>query len=884
MNDTPFVYRGSKTREISFPLGGIGTGSIGVSGSGRLIDWEIFNRPNKNSENGFSHFAIKAEQNGRVIDARILNGDLPPPYTGPKNSGMYRGFGFGPNRETLSGLPHFRDVVFHGQFPYAQLEFSEEKFPGMVQLEAFNPFIPLNEFDSGIPAALFTFLVTNTTDAPVTYTLIGSLSNPLPANQLHTVYEETGRTYLHLRSDSTTAKETDLGDLTLAVEGAECSAQQFWFRGAWFDNLEVYWRELTQPGGLSPRHYPPQAAQANNTGSVASRLTLAPGQSGAVRFVIAWNFPNMANYWNETSSTVAAEQGLSTRWKNYYATKFENSFASAQYALEQWARLDTDTRAFHDLLYGTTLDPSVIDAIAANLAVIKSPTVLRLEDGTFYGFEGCHSVAGCCEGSCTHVWNYTQSVAFLFPNLDRSMREIDFNLNQRGDGAMRFRLPLPAGIGAEQQWSFHPCADGQFGNVMKAYADWKISGDTDWLRRYWPAIQKSIEFAWAPSNEYRWDPDQSGVLTGRMHHTLDMELYGPDAWLSGFYLGALKAGADMAEALGETSSAALYRQLFQKGKAWVDANLFNGEYYHQKIDLNDRSILEQYTQSGGSLVGDIFQAYWNDEHGEIKYQIGEGCEIDQMLAQWHANLYGLGEIFDPVQARTALEALFRYNFKPSFRDVYNPCRVFVLNDEAGLVICEWPEGARKPVIPVPYSQEVFTGQEYAAAALMIQHGLVEQGLAVVQAVRARFDGEKRNPWNEFECGSNYARSMSSYSLLLAFSGFSFDMSRRQIGFNPVLAGDCTVFWCLGSGWGAYRQSGQQVRLEVHYGALEIQQLDLPFLADGAVQAVLVDGTSVPFQHTGGALRLTQPAMLRRGQAITVQTHGVTTSAAWRFSG
>ena len=56
-----FVYRGAKTNQISFPLGGIGSGSIGLAGNGRLLDWEIFNRPNKGSVNGFSHFAIKAE-------------------------------------------------------------------------------------------------------------------------------------------------------------------------------------------------------------------------------------------------------------------------------------------------------------------------------------------------------------------------------------------------------------------------------------------------------------------------------------------------------------------------------------------------------------------------------------------------------------------------------------------------------------------------------------------------------------------------------------------------------------------------------------------------------------------------------------------------------
>ena len=104
---SPFLYQGSKTSQISFPLGGIGSGSIGLAGNGRLIDWEIFNRPNKGSINGFSHFAIRAEEKGKVISARILHGDLPAPYMGEMNEGHFRSYGWGPRRENLTGLPHF---------------------------------------------------------------------------------------------------------------------------------------------------------------------------------------------------------------------------------------------------------------------------------------------------------------------------------------------------------------------------------------------------------------------------------------------------------------------------------------------------------------------------------------------------------------------------------------------------------------------------------------------------------------------------------------------------------------------------------------------------------------------------------------------------------
>ena len=399
------------------------------------------------------------------------------------------------------------------------------------------------------------------------------------------------------------------------------------------------------------------AFQGHDEGLLAAHLRLEPGETSSVRFIISWNFPVCENYWNEGARSRAEEAGLPLTWKNFYATCWEDSQASATYGLEHWDRLYDGTRRFKDALFASDLPAPVLDAVSANLAILKTPTVQRLEDGTFYGWEGGHPHEGCCEGSCTHVWNYAQALPFLFPKLERSLRESDYRFNQRSSGGMDFRMMLPLGtppVGGGVVG--RPCADGQFGGVMKTYRDWKICGDTGWLRTLWPAVKASIAFAWHPDNADRWDPDQTGVLWGRQHHTLDMELFGPNAWLTGFYLGALKAGVEMAEALGEADTAAEYGEIFERGKAWIDGHLFNGEYYQQLIDLEDRRQLEPF---GGAAV----RSYWNDEHQEVKYQSGEGCAIDQLLAQWHANLSGLGELFrsraDPDRGGQRVPAQFQ---------------------------------------------------------------------------------------------------------------------------------------------------------------------------------------------------------------------------------
>lgn len=865
------VYRGAKTRELSFPLGGIGTGCVGLAGNGRLIDWEIRNRPAKGTLNGFSHFAVKAEDASGLIDARVLEGDLQPPYTGEQGN-----FGFGPRRENLAGLPHFKDCVFHGEFPVARLDFKDARFPGRVALTAFNPFIPLDDRSSSIPAAFFEIVFTNETERPVTYTAAFTVQNPFPAGKcLDRAVTAGGFEEMALEcADVLSPGDVGFGSVCFATDARDVSRQQYWYRGGWFDNLGIYWRDFASAGPLKDRVYHDAKANAPDHATLAARVTAAPGEEGRVRFVLSWSFPNCENYWNPEKTGCGCGDGCRCEkpapktWKNYYATVYRDARQSAEYALRQYDRLYRDTLLFQKTLWSSTLPAPALEAVCDNLAILKSPTCLRLEDGSFYGWEGCSCGAGCCEGSCTHVWNYNYALPFLFPALERSMHDLDYTYNQREDGGMAFRLQLPLG---RERSGFRPCVDGQFGVILKAYQYWKYSGDTSWLRGRFPAICKAIEFAWSPSNEDRWDRNKDGVLEGRQHHTLDMELFGPSSWLNGMYLAALKAGAEMAEALGEPQKAEEYRGIFASGKAWVDKNLFNGEYYFQKIDLREKQLLEKYDGAPAMTGGSASETYWNDEAGEIKYQIGEGCALDQVLAQWHARLSGLGDVFDPDQVRSALGAVYRNNFKNPMRDSYNPCRIYSLNDEAGLVICDWPQGRYKPVVPVPYAEETMNGFEYQAACHMIMEGMEAQGLECVRAVVDRYDGEKRNPWNEFECGSNYARSMASYALLPACSGFSYDMTRGRIGFAPRFwkGGVYRCFWSLASGWGEFRTDGQKAEIRVLRGELRLSGFSLPFLKK--IGEIRVGGVKQRFgAEEDGVVTLESAVTVAAGKSVVIR--------------
>ena len=176
------IYKNEYLNEISFPLGGIGTGSIGLSGNGQLVDWEIFNRPNKGGDNGCSHIAVKLYDGSKVI-TKILNSDVQKDLTGKYEQKYYGGFGYGPASRSMCAYPHFKNCEFNGEFPVAELKFTDDDFPGAVILRAFNPFIPLDSENSSIPAALFEIIYKNDTASDVTFQGVFSLANPFEASK-----------------------------------------------------------------------------------------------------------------------------------------------------------------------------------------------------------------------------------------------------------------------------------------------------------------------------------------------------------------------------------------------------------------------------------------------------------------------------------------------------------------------------------------------------------------------------------------------------------------------------------------------------------------------------------------------------------------------------
>ena len=823
------IYEKEKTKHISFPIGGIGTGCVGLAGNGQLVDWEIFNNPNKKSINGYSHFAVKAKYRKETL-VKVLHGDVSEDYSGEGEA-----FGYGVRGGSMAGYPHFRNVVFDGRFPMARLTFFDEDFPAKITLTAFNPLIPHDEYNSCLPAGFFEWEIKNEADEEIEYAIAFSLKNPakLSVNEALSKGKYSG---VFFRSADKKDTEVGYADLAIATDCDDVDVQPYWYRGEWQDGITSYWNNITADARMPARTY--DEAGKEDHGTLVGYVKIPAKQARKIRFVLAWNAPIHGGYIPIFYPPLKDGNGELAAWKNHYATVFSSSVETAEYALTKFSEVYEKTLAFTDTLYRSSLSKPVMDAVGANLSVLHSPTVLRYEDGTFWAWEGVGKAWGSCDGTCQHVWNYAYALPYLFPSLERSMREATLTYGTYESGQTNFRIPLPL---RKEPNSFRACVDGQMGEVIKCYREWKLSGDSEWLKTHAPKIFKILEYAWSEENPDRWDLNKDGVLEGRQHHTLDLELFGPSSWLQGFYLLALDCGAKIADEVGDTTRAQEYRAIYQKGKKWTNEHLFNGEYFMQKVDISDKSVVDAFGA----------EKYWNDEVQEIKYQVADGCIIDQMLADWHAHLLGCEGIFDKEKKKTALQSLYKYNYHTSMREVANTWRNFAINDEAGTVICSYPSGVQKPKIPISYCEETMTGFEYALAGLMIAEGMEREGEELVKAVRERYDGERRNPWNEIECGSNYARSMAAFALLPIYSGFTYDMTKNYVGFAPLKRGDGRYFWSVANAWGNVAFEGKGRVLSVLGGQITLSSFGLR--AGERAVSLLINGKKTAFTQTDRAL-------------------------------
>ncbi|HUW61891.1 MAG TPA: GH116 family glycosyl-hydrolase [Candidatus Bathyarchaeia archaeon] len=820
------VYEGDHLAAISLPVGGIGTGVIHYNGNAEPHVWQIFNNYNwvRVPE---SYMAVRAQVKGQEPVVRALQTAAVGKFS---------------SMETLQ---------FRGEYPFGWFDFIDSQLPVKVSLEVFNPLVPLDARDSAIPCVISNVTVTNTGNEPVEVDLLAAQLNAVGfagkkeidgrahagfGKNVNRIVKIKNGQALHMTADR--PKETaGNGDMALAVLNGKATGSADWPQpDAAYD---VFLKDGASGG---PRTAGPSKDGETVAGAVVSSLTVAPGKSERVTFVLGWHFPNVTHgnikeKWNPTG--------------NMYANWYEDACAVVRDVSKRLAELTDETRAYHDTMYASNLPRYLLDRVTSQMAVLRSPTCFWAKDGYFGGWEGCNPAEGCCHGNCGHVWQYAQSHARLFPEIGRLMREEALSV-QEPDGALPFRQPKSI-----------KAVDAQCGEILAVYREYLLSADGEWLKPQWPRVKKAMEFTIT-----QWDADENGALSGVQHNTLDVNVSGSTSWLGTMYVAALRASAVMAGLQGDAEAQGRFSRVADAGAKIQNETLYNGEYY---IQIQDASPQHDYAN---------------------------GCSIDQVLGQWWANQLDLGWIYPVDRVQSAMRALIHYNFHDNYRGIVQAPRKFVHDDDAGLQMIQWPRESDRPQPFTLYADEVWTGTEYSAAAAMMQAGLMNEGLMIVKAAYDRYDGRMRigltggsytswgysgSPFIDEECGKFYARAMSVWSLLLAAQGSSYDGPAGRIGFAPVWRPDDHVsMFTAAEGYGLFTQkqdpSGQTDRIEMRGGQLKVAQLAFETPVGKAPTGVTVTrngsgkklATAAPAAGPSKlAVKLEEPVVLKKGDVLEV---------------
>ena len=793
-------YTGAHLDRVAFPLGGMGAGMICLEGTGALSHVSLRHRPEMANEPCmFTALHVPGMQPA----ARVLEAPVPTwKVFGVGRSGAANG---APG--TSYGLPRFASGSFSARFPFATVSLADERVPLSVAVTGWSPFEPGDADHASLPVAALEYHFTNGSNDHVTAVLSHHAFNFLA------LATEEGRPAVSavpggfvLCEAAPPDRPADAAAWCACVDGDDARVDCAWFRGGWWDALSMVWQHVAsgrateRPGHASGRPSP--------GASIYVPFTVAPGATRTIVLRFSW-FVGASALRFGPDQAGAHDCAEGAAYRPWYAGRFTDGAAVATFWRDHYEALRARTQRFSDCFHDTTLPAEVVEAVAANLTILKSPTALRQDDGRLWGWEGCRDDAGCCAGSCTHVWNYAQAVAHLFPDLERSLRETEFQVSQDDAGHQAFRSSLP--IRATEH-TFHAAADGQLGGVMKVYRDWRICGDTEWLRRLWPKVRAGLDYCIAT-----WDPGRRGIVERPHHNTYDVEFWGPDGMCTSFYLGALRAAELMGAALDDDVSA--YRELRTRGTACTETQLFNGAYFIQQVEWGDG----QAAGSGRDPDPSAEELQRFGREGP-KYQYGHGCLSDGVLGAWMAAVCGVGEILDPAKVRSHLASVHRHNLKPDLSDHANPQRPgYALGTEGGLLLCTWPRGGR-PSLPFVYSDEVWTGIEYQVASHLMLTGRVAEGLAIVRTCRARYDGRVRNPFDEYECGHWYARAMASYALLQGLTGARYDAVEEVLYLEPSIAGDFRSFFAAAGGYGTVGVRGGEPFLDVVAGAIPVRTI------------------------------------------------------------
>lgn len=845
------IYKGKYLEAIQFPVGGIGAGCIQYDGNAVPRYWQIFN----NMTHDFipnSFFSIRVKRDEKIWVKALQT-------------------------ESVGPFEKMNSLNCVNEFPFLRYNFTDS-IPVNVELEVYNPFIPLNLKDSSIPAVFYTITIDNPTEEEIEISLLASQQNAVGFSKVPKIntgdsfaerYQmslerdivkhnsspfyggninsiKSGRGYKGLFMESAAKKEDEhYGQMALLLVDETHEIDCVEGVASWKDLLELH-DGFKKTGRLKEvKNTPASMQQETWSGALNARLTLSPGEKKKVNLVLVWYFPNGKNgghldNWDSWGKGDWEGNG------NFYVNDWRDIYDLADYTSRNHSQLYQDSKLFYQSLYATNLPYWLLNRLSSQLAILKSRTLFRDKQGYVGLWEGCGAGDGSCAGNCNHVWHYAQAHARLFPSLARVIRSQAFDY-MKDNGQIPYRQP--AGESA---------FDGQCGDILGAYREYLLSTDDSWIKKHYPSIKKAINYL-----IQGWDEDEDGWLTGHMHTTYDCSMSGNPSFLGSLYLAALSAGKEIAIINQDDNFARKLKDIADKSVKLQNQELWNGRYYIQKPD----------TISPAS-------------------DYATGCHSDQLIGQWWADQLGLESLYPDHRVLSATEAVLRYNFKSNLKNHHQKPREFAKPEEAGFVVTTWPKGDRPVNAPV-YSDEIWSVYEFTIGASLLRNFKTREALMVLKAGADRYDGQRKdgyqgawgnfgfsgNPFGDDECGQFYSRSLANWSIILAMQGFYYDGPKGIIGFSPTWMPENHIsFFSTAKAWGNYKQrlspDSNIYIIDIKYGELKLNKLYISAV-DSSLKGeiiVSVNGDLIDFNHsyTGNKIQLNlDDVELLRGDRLKV---------------
>lgn len=707
------------------------------------------------------------------------------------------------------------------------MDFEDPALPVRASLQVLNPLVPLDVETSSLPVVMATVTLTNDCPLPV-HGLVGlALQNavgydgvtpidgvraPCYGGNTNRVVRVDGWTHVLLENHALPPDHPGAGQMVAAADSPYAPVLCQWrepedffsfLRGRTMGTTvgaldRVPQLPDAQLGGPMPRSGPSGPGETWN-GGIAVPFDIPPGATASIRFLLAWHFPQ--RYVNFPQFGHPEPQWGPTRFwlGNHYTTRFADALDVARHVQGSWEDLCARTEAWTRSLNESGLGAVSVEHLAAQVATIRSPSCFRAADGRFFGFEGINGAStrghagdagGSCPMNCTHVWNYAQAVARLFPELERSMRDTEIEVMQAPDGSVPHRVIVPTYL--RQLWDRpiggpdEPALDGMLGVVLKHLREVRNGAGVPWLRQRWPALVRLMEHITS-----RWDPDRTGVLSGIQPSTHDIDLRGTNPYMGLLWLAALRAMEELARIVDDVSTALSMRATFESGSRGYDEAMFTGDHFRQVLSADEPD----------------------------RFQWRNGVLTDQLLGQWWAHQLSLGYLVPRSHIVTALRTIVRCNLRTGFDPSRMTGRAFADGPDAGLIMCTWPDGGQ-PSEPLRYSDEVWTGSEYQVAAHCLLEGLDAEAAKVLDALWARYDGSRRNPYNHIECGDHYVRSLSGWSVFDAMTGQQWNAVTSTLRLRRLPPAGLRWPVVTSQGWGTVHTANGLPVLECAWGSFD----------------------------------------------------------------